>query len=229
MPSSLATTRDLSRFIHNFRNQKVILDSDLAHIYGVPTKRLNEQVKRNRHRFPPDFMFVLSPSEIEELNRSQIATGSQKHRDPRFPPYAFTEHGAIMAANVLNSKKAEEMSVFVVRAFIKMRSILSQHHELASELKELDKRLTQRLDLHETAIVDVLRRIMRLLDPPQCHHHHLNLKSDIVRLKNNSRLFYFSSLLSFRIRTLLGLFSAVLLVKRTFTHSVCTFPVHTDS
>lgn len=110
------------------RGQKVILDADLAAIYGVSTKRLNEQVKRNADRFPRDFAFQLTPSEWAKVksqaaeppdNRSQIATGSQKHRDPRFPPQAFTEHGAIMAATVLNSPRAVQMSVFVVRAFVK--------------------------------------------------------------------------------------------------------------
>src|ERR1700730_682545 len=80
-----------------FRGHKVLLDAELAALYGVSTKRLNEQVKRNAERFPEDFLFRLSAVEVEALNRSQIATGSQKHRDPRFPPYAFTEHGAIMA------------------------------------------------------------------------------------------------------------------------------------
>src|SRR3989337_1813078 len=81
------------------RGHKVMIDADLADIYGVPTKRLNEQVKRNQDRFPEDFMFQLTRAEVEALNRSQIATGPQKHRDPRFPPFAFTEHGAIQAAN----------------------------------------------------------------------------------------------------------------------------------
>jgi len=165
MTSPLATT-DLGRFIHTIRGQKVILDSDLARIYSVPTKRLNEQVKRNHRKFPEDFMFRLTGAEVEELNRSQIATGSQKHRDPRFLPYAFTEHGAIMVANILNSQRADEMSVYVVRAFIKMRSLLTGSPQLSRELASLEKKLTQRLDVHEAAIVDVLRRIMRLLDPP---------------------------------------------------------------
>jgi hypothetical protein len=92
----------VSRTILSVRNLRVILDSDLAALYGVSTKRLNEQVKRNAARFPEDFMFRLSASKTEALNRSHFATGSQKHRDPRFPPFAFTEHGAIMAATVLN-------------------------------------------------------------------------------------------------------------------------------
>ena len=167
------------------RGHKVILDGDLARIYGVPTKRLNEQVKRNRHRFPDDFAFQLTAAEFANLrsqfmtsslqpidshddilNRSQIATGSQKHRDPRFLPYAFTEHGAIMAANVLNSRRAVQMSVFVVRAFVKMRSVLTDTRDLARKLAVLEKELKGRLDVHEAAIVTVLQRVMDILDPP---------------------------------------------------------------
>ena len=107
-------TVPIESVIQTVRGEKIILDADLARIYGVTTKRLNEQVKRNLDRFPSDFVFRLTQAEWERLvgriansdrpeNRSQIATGSQRHRDPRFPPYAFTEHGAIMAANVLNS------------------------------------------------------------------------------------------------------------------------------
>src|SRR5271170_56306 len=104
----------IARAILILRGHRVLLDSELAALYGVTTKRLNEQVKRNAERFPDDFMFRLTRTETEALNRSQIATGSQKHRDPRFPPYVFTEHGAIMAATVLNSPQAVEMSVYVV-------------------------------------------------------------------------------------------------------------------
>ena len=107
--------------IRTIRGKKVILDSDLALIYGVTTKRLNEQVMRNAKRFPPDFLFQLTPAEVENL-RSQIATSSL-HGGRRYQPYAFTENGAIMAANVLNSPEAVRMSVFVVRAFVQMRAI----------------------------------------------------------------------------------------------------------
>src|SRR5690606_26058781 len=110
---------------------RVILDAELAALYGVTTKRLNEQVKRNTERFPDDFMFRLSRDETEALNRSQIATGSQKHRNPRFPPFAFTEHGAIMAATIVNSPRAVEMSLYVVRAFVHLREILVSNAELA--------------------------------------------------------------------------------------------------
>jgi hypothetical protein len=159
------------------RGCRVILDADLARIYGVPTKRLNEQVKRNADRFPADFAFQLTNQEVADLksriavskessNRSQIATGSQKHRDPRFPPYAFTEHGVIMAATVLNSLRAVQMSVFVVRAFVKMRSMLLAQKNLAGKLAALEKKLTERLDLHERVISDIIQPIMALLNPP---------------------------------------------------------------
>lgn len=92
------------------RGRKVLLDAELAALYGVPTRVLNQAVKRNAKRFPEDFMFRLSCGETEALNRSQSVTGSQKHRDPRFAPYVFTEHGAIMAATVLNSARAVEMA-----------------------------------------------------------------------------------------------------------------------
>jgi hypothetical protein len=167
--------------ILTLRGQKVILDSDLAAIYGVTTKRLNEQCRRNAERFPADFLFQLTREEFANLrsqsatsvkpetelvapNRSQFATGSSRHRDLRFLPYAFTENGAIMAANVLNSPQAVRMSVFVVRAFVRMRELLLG--SLAEELKKLEAKLTDRLDVHEIAITDVLRRIMLLLDPP---------------------------------------------------------------
>jgi ORF6N domain len=152
--------------IRTIRGQKVILDTDLAAIYGVTTKRLNEQVKRNAKRFPSDFLFQLAVEEHAVL-RSQFATlkpGSGRHR--KFLPYAFTENGAIMAANILNSSQAVRLSVFVVRAFIQMWEILSGTSELAAELRKLDARPTERLDGHEAAIFDVLQRIMELLDPP---------------------------------------------------------------
>jgi hypothetical protein len=157
---------NVASLILEVRGQKVILDADLARIYGVPTKALNQAVKRNCARFPEDFLFKLTAKETEELNRSQIVTGSQKHRDPRFAPYAFTEHGAIMAANVLNSAQATQMSVFVVRAFVKMRTVLTDTRELARKLAAVESELKSRLDMHESAIVEVLQRIMRILDPP---------------------------------------------------------------
>jgi hypothetical protein len=136
----------------------------LARIFGVPTFRFNEAVKRNRARFPDDFLFQLSREEYANLI-SQFAISSA-HGGRRKLPYAFTENGAIMAANVLNSPEAVRMSVFVVRAFVKMRDLLGGTKELARQLADLEKKLTARLDEHEVAIVEVLRRVMDILDPP---------------------------------------------------------------
>ena len=176
----------VENLIREIRGQRVILDSDLAAIYGVATKRLNEQFQRNRKRFPEDFAFQLTvketnalrsqiatgstqaaDSEARGMNRSQIATGSQKHRDPRLRPYVFTEHGSIMAANVLNSSRAVQMSVFVIRAFVKMRETLLGTRDLARKLAALEKKLTSRLDSHETAIVQVLQELMVIINPPR--------------------------------------------------------------
>ncbi|MFH0963770.1 MAG: ORF6N domain-containing protein [Planctomycetota bacterium] len=147
------------------RGQKVILDRDLAALYGVPTFRFNEAVKRNRRRFPNDFMFQLTADELASLT-SQSAMSKPRRGGRRTRPYAFTEHGAVMAANILRSEQAVQMSVFVVRAFVRMRAMLVAQRDLAGRLADLEKKLTTRLDTHETAIVDVLRQIMLLLNPP---------------------------------------------------------------
>lgn len=154
----------IETLIRTIRGQKVILDADLAKLYGVETKTFNRAIKRNAERFPADFMFQLTAAEFKNL-RYQIGTSSS-HGGRRFLPYAFTENGAVMAANVLNSPEAVRMSIFVVRAFISMREMLTGSHVFAKELRDLERKLTSRLDGHEAAIVDVLRRIMRLLDPP---------------------------------------------------------------
>jgi hypothetical protein len=162
-----------------------MLDRDLAKIYGVPTFRFNEAIKRNRHRFPTDFMFQLTAAEFERLksqsaNSSQVAMTSGKHAaltsqiaiskrgrgGRRTRPYAFTEHGALQAANVLRSPRAVQMSVFVIRAFVKMRETLLGTRELAKKLAALEKKLTSRLDMHEAAIVEVLQELMQILNPP---------------------------------------------------------------
>ena len=147
------------------RGQRVILDSDLATIYEVSTTRLNQQVRRNAERFPEDFAFQLTPDEFAGL-MLQIATSKKGRGGRRKLPLAFTEHGAIMAANVLNSPRAEQMSVFVIRAFVKMREMLAQNKELAAKLMELERSLTGRLDHHEKAIVRILDEIKKLMEPP---------------------------------------------------------------
>lgn len=156
--TSLAVSVD-SRILV-LREQKVILDSDLAELYGVPVKRLNEQVKRNQERFPPDFMFRLSTEESEAL-RSQTATSKTGRGGRRYAPYAFTEHGAIMAATVLNSERAVEMSVFVVRAFVRLREMLATNQQLASKIDELE----QRLDTHDASIQELIEAIRELMAP----------------------------------------------------------------
>ena len=167
-------TDSIAAAIHTLRGDKVILDADLARIYGGTTKRLNEQVKRNARRFPLDFAFRLSKAELEHLaeqrarsdpsdHRSQIATGSQKHRDPRFLPYAFTEHGALMAANVLNSSQAVEMSVHVVRAFVRMRHLLAAHKELTGKLEDLERKV----GTHDEQIQAIFEAIRQLMTPPE--------------------------------------------------------------
>ena len=137
----VSVVADIANVILVVRGHRLLLDSDLAALYGVTTKRLNEQVKRNVARFPEDFMFRLTADETAALNRSQIATGSQRHRDPRYPPYAFTEHGAIMAAMVLNSALAVEMSVHVVRAFVRLRQLILGSRELNRKVGELERRV----------------------------------------------------------------------------------------
>ena len=114
----------IERRIYLIRGQKVMLDSDLAGLYQVQTKKLNQAVKRNLDRFPGDFMFRLTAEETTALNRSQSVTGSQKHRDPRLLPYAFTEHGVAMLSSVLNSRRAVQMNIFIIRVFMKLREVL---------------------------------------------------------------------------------------------------------
>jgi ORF6N domain len=148
------------------RGQKVILDSDLARIYGVATKSLNQAVKRNTEKFPSDFMFQLTPQEVREM-WSQIVTTSPRYRSIKYRPFAFTEHGAIMAATVLNSAQAVQMSVFVVRAFLAMRSMLNDTRELARKLAKLESEVKARLETHDMAIVDILSRFMDIINPPE--------------------------------------------------------------
>ena len=134
-----ATLEPIERAILVLRGHRVLLDAELAALYGASTKALNQAVKRNTDRFPKDFMFRLSLAETDALNRSQPVTGSRKHRDPRFPPFAFTEHGAIMAAAILNSPRAVEMSVFVVRAFVRLRELLASNAGLVRKLDALER------------------------------------------------------------------------------------------
>ena len=157
---ALAQQARLDRAIIFIRGEKIMLDSDLAELYGVDTKRLNEQVKRNAGRFPPDFVFQLTLKEKMEV----VANCDHLH-DLKFSstlPYAFTEHGAIMAASVLNSKRAVDASVFVVRAFVKLRELLASHKELAAKMQELESRVEGQ-DESLRQLVTVIRDMMEPL------------------------------------------------------------------
>ena len=143
------------------RGQKVMLDRDLAELYGVETKNLNRQVKRNLERFPKEFMFQLTLEEKNELVTNWHRFNSLKHSSSL--PYVFTEHGAVMLASVLNSVKAVEASIYVVRAFIRLREILLTHKELAVKLKELELKL----ETHDEQISAVMEAINQLLKPQE--------------------------------------------------------------
>ncbi|MDD5260336.1 MAG: ORF6N domain-containing protein [Methylacidiphilales bacterium] len=176
----MKTGRPIETLILNLRGQKAILDANLAELYGVPTKVFNQAVKRNEERFPIDFRFQLTPEEwlklrshtassksemsrdeAVALNRSQIVTGSQRHRDPRYLPYVLTEHGAIMAATVLNSPQAVAMSVYVVRAFIQMREQIAANAGILKCLAQIDKTLL----VHDKALRDIYQKLLPLLAP----------------------------------------------------------------
>lgn len=143
------------------RGHRVILDADLAELYGVQVRHLNQQVKRNAKRFPPAFRFQLSPQEFKIL-RSQNVISSEGHGGTRYMPYAFTEHGAIMAATVLNSERAIEMSVFVVLAFVRMRRAIADNRQILAKLAEVERRL----ETHDADIQDLMEAIRELITPP---------------------------------------------------------------
>jgi hypothetical protein len=156
------TKEAISPTLYTVRNEPVVLDSDLALLYGVETRVFNQAIRRNRHRFPPDFAFPLTKEEWS-LVRSQIVTlkrGRGQHR--KYLPWAFTEHGAIMAATILNSERAVAMSVYVVRAFVKMRRELLTNATLEARLENIEKSLLT----HDAALRDVYQKLKPLLLPP---------------------------------------------------------------
>jgi hypothetical protein len=167
--------------ILSVRRQRVIIDFDLADLYGVATKVLNQAVKRNRDRFPEDFVFRLSASESADVrrsdrhpvsqtidskwdirNQSQFVTGSQKHRDRRLRPLVFTEHGALMAASILRSERAVQMSIYVIRAFVRLRERVAANASILKRLAEIDRTLLQQ----DAALRDIFRKLLPLLQPP---------------------------------------------------------------
>ena len=156
----VVSSERVENVILRIRREKVILDADLAELYGVKTKRLNEQVKRNKDRFPEDFMFQLTEDEKNEV----VANCDHLSRLRFSPtlPFAFTEHGTIMAASVLNSPRAVEMSIFVVRAFVRLRSFLASQKELAVKVADLERKLTT----HDKQIIAIIDAIKQLMAPP---------------------------------------------------------------
>jgi len=181
MRKEVFNNEQLEPLISTIRGRRVVLDADLARLYGVSTKRFNEAVRRNRSRFPDDFAFQLTPSEFDHL-RSQFAISSSQHIDPQdnklmwsqfattsgrrrrvtYRPWGFTEHGALMAANVLRSERAVQMSVFVVRAFVRLREHVAANTAILKRLAEIDKTLLQ----HDAALRDLYHKLLPLLQPP---------------------------------------------------------------
>jgi hypothetical protein len=159
-PAELVAPFSIEQAILTVRGQRVIIDADLAALYGVSTKILNQAVKRNQRRFPSDFAFRLTADEKQEVvtDCDHLA----RLRFSHFLPYAFTEHGAVMAANLLNSDRAADVSIYVVRAFVHMRAVFATHRELAERLTELERTV----GTHDTAIRELVAAIRRLAEPP---------------------------------------------------------------
>ncbi|MGH9325807.1 MAG: ORF6N domain-containing protein [Terriglobia bacterium] len=138
---SLISIERVTGRIYLIRGSKVMFDFDLADLYAVETKALNQAVNRNLERFPSDFMFRLEPEEIEGINQSQIVTGSQKHPDPRFPPRVFTQEGVAMLSGVLRSKRAVEVNISIMRAFVRLRELLATNEDLARNVAQHDRQI----------------------------------------------------------------------------------------
>ncbi|HEU5125925.1 MAG TPA: ORF6N domain-containing protein [Verrucomicrobiae bacterium] len=176
--NKIVSANPMENLIYQIRGYRVLLDSDLAALYGVPTKALNQAVRRNLERFPEDFMFQLTPEEAERLlrsqivtlnsgineidskgkkdNRSQIVTGSQKHRDPRFRPFAFTEQGVAMLSSVLRSPRAVQVNIEIMRTFVRLRQWLASNAELSKRLNDLE----QKYDDQFRAVFEAIRELM---------------------------------------------------------------------
>ncbi len=182
--TTIILAKRVSTKILVLRNQKVILDTDLAELYGVPVKHLNQQIKRNAHRFPPDFLFSLTKAEYESL-RSQIVTSNPGRGGRRYLPNAFTEHGAIMAATVLNSKRAIEMSIFVVRAFVQMRQATVFNQTVVSKLAELEARL----DGHDGEIQGLVETIRELIEPLPANNRRIGFEAPSEPVKPETKSF----------------------------------------
>lgn len=178
----LAMAKRVDAQILFVRGKKVILDSELAGLYGVEVRHLNQQIKRNIHRFPADFMFRLAQKEAAIL-RSQFVISSENHGGRRYLPYVFTEHGAIMAASVLNSKRAIQMSIFVVRAFVRMREALAANQQIVAKLGELERRVEN----HDSQIQDLVHAIRELMVPPPPNRRRIGFETPTGLVRANTR------------------------------------------
>lgn len=157
---SIVPAELIERKIYLIRGQRVMLDKDLAELYQVPTRRLNEQVKRNIGRFPSDFMFQLTAGEADNL-RSQIATSSSSHGGRRYLPFVFTEQGVAMLSSVLNSERAVQVNIAIMRAFVKLREMIASHKDLAKRLDDLE----QKYDAQFKVVFDAIRQLMAPPEP----------------------------------------------------------------
>ncbi|MGD0368452.1 MAG: ORF6N domain-containing protein [Acidobacteriaceae bacterium] len=157
------------------RGQKVLLDFQLAALYGVEVRALNQAIKRNKERFPSDFVFHLTTGENNIL-RSHFVISKSGGGGRRYLPYAFTEHGSIMAASVLNSPRAVEMSIFVVRAFVRLRETLATHKKLAAKLAELE----QKLETHDKTIDGIIKAVRALMMPPEKPARQIGFRAETV-------------------------------------------------
>jgi hypothetical protein len=161
------------------RGQRVILDRELAAIYGVETRTFNQAIKRNRERFPEDFMFQLDSEEAERSRSQTVILNAGRGQNIKYLPYAFTEHGAIQAANILNSPRAVEMGIYVVRAFVKLREVLASNKELAQKLSQLERKL----QTHDQAIVSIIKAIRQLMNPPAPQRRPIGFTADLDTTK----------------------------------------------
>ncbi len=163
MSAEVISIERIARTIFFIRGEKVMIDYDMAALYGVPTKVSNQAVKRNRHRFPADFMFQLTPGEVRLL-KSQIVTGSRKHRGS-FYPYAFTEQGVVMLSSALKSERAVKVNIAIMRAFVKLRQMLETNRELARKFAEMEKHVGKH-DEEIAAIIEAIRQLMAPASKP---------------------------------------------------------------
>lgn len=175
--NTLATTERIEECILVIRNQKAILDADLAMLYGVTTKRLNEQVKRNKLRFPADFIFRLNSNEKNEVVAKCDHLAKLKHS--KAMPYAFTEHGAIMVASVLNSQRAVEVSIYVVRAFVKLRKAIEGQQSFTQKITNLEGRL----DKHDEAIQALIHAFHNLMEAPKSNTRSIGFHANLSNSK----------------------------------------------